>query len=164
MLASDGLNWLSQCSSAASLQGHDPHFLSDLLVETVNGFSYTGRIFYFSVRHLQLTSSDDTIFYFIHKCQYFYAGKAQLMFEYCIIYPLFLELGIKILLTKACHHGRDLKKWCCDVLLFTSIDSFIQIFTSFQKSKLSLVQASIHINLWVFTPFPANNSLWNQCL
>lgn len=75
MLASDGLNWLSRWSSAASLQGHDPHFLSDLLVETASGLSYTGRIFYFSARHLQLTSIDDTIFYLVHKCQYSYAGK-----------------------------------------------------------------------------------------
>lgn len=75
MLASDGLNWLSQWSSAASLRGHDPHFLSDMLVETANGLNYTGGIFY-GARHLQLTSSDDTIFYFVHKCQYSYAVKA----------------------------------------------------------------------------------------
>lgn len=132
MLASDGLNWLSQWSSAASLQGHDPHFLSDLLVETANGLSYTERILYFSARHLQLTSSDDTIFYIVHKCQYSYTGIAYFFLGVLHYLSYVSGTGNKVLLTKTCHHGRDLKKWCCDLLLFTSIDIFIQIFTSFQ--------------------------------
>lgn len=94
MLASDGLNWLSQWSSAASLQGHDPHFLSDLLAETANGLSYTGRIFYFSARNLQLTSSDDTIFTLFTNASIPMLGKRNLFWNTTLYYCV-SGLGIK---------------------------------------------------------------------
>lgn len=142
MLTSDGLNWLSQWSCAALLQGHGPNFIWFVIWDSQ-------WVKLHREKYCQTPTVDFNWWQFLPCSQML----VFLCWESLIITLSVIHLWDrhKMLLAIQYPGGRELMEQCCDLIpvcLYRYLHSIICIYL--QKSRLSGVQAPIHINQQVF--------------
>ena len=144
MLASDGLNRLRQWSYAALLGPRPTFFVWYDSGDRQWIKSHRENIF--RAGHLQLTSADDTIFTLFSDANIPTERKSNLSWNIMLSIICCWD-GHKMLLASECPDGRDMKEQWCDFIPFCLCWYLHSvIYNSLQKSRCSVVQASILIN------------------